>query len=88
MPGLTIWGRAREKAAIISFTLDCAHPHDVGTVLDHSGVAVRAGNHCAEPLLERLGIGATVRASFGLYNTRADADALADALHQVREIFG
>lgn len=88
IPGLTILGKAREKAAIISFNLDCAHPHDIGTILDHAGVAVRAGNHCAEPLMDRFGVSGTVRASFGVYNTREDADRLADAVRQVREIFG
>ena len=86
--GLTIRGSAREKAAIVSFTLDYAHAHDVGTIVDRAGVAIRAGHHCAQPVMERLGLAATVRASFGLYNTRDEVDALVDALGQVREIFG
>jgi cysteine desulfurase/selenocysteine lyase len=88
VPGLTIVGRAREKASIVSFTLDCAHPHDIGTIVDRAGVAVRAGHHCAQPLMERLGLPATARASFGLYNSRAEVDALVDALDRVRKLFG
>ena len=88
IPGLTIYGRAREKAAILSFTLDCAHAHDIGTILDDEGVAIRAGHHCAEPLMDRLGLPATARASFAMYNTMEDADALVTALKKVREMFG
>jgi cysteine desulfurase/selenocysteine lyase len=87
IPGLTIYGRAREKAAILSFTLDCAHAHDVGTILDNEGVAIRAGHHCAEPLMDRLGVAATARASFAMYNSMEDADALVVALKKVRELF-
>jgi cysteine desulfurase/selenocysteine lyase len=88
MPGLRIIGTAREKAAVVSFVLDGVHPHDVGTVLDREGIAVRTGHHCAQPLMERFGVPATVRASFALYNTRQDVEALAAALLRVREIFG
>jgi cysteine desulfurase/selenocysteine lyase len=88
VPGLRIYGNAAEKAAIVSFTLESAHAHDVGTILDRAGVAVRTGHHCAQPLMERLGVAATARASFGLYNTFAEVDALVDALQSVREIFG
>lgn len=88
VPGLTIWGRAKDKAAILSFTMDAAHPHDIGTVLDTQGVAVRAGHHCCMPLMTRFGIPATARASLALYTTRADLDALADALLQVNALFG
>jgi cysteine desulfurase/selenocysteine lyase len=88
IPGLTIYGRARNKAAILSFTLDCAHAHDVGTILDNEGVAIRAGHHCAEPLMDRLGVAATARASFAMYNSIEDADALIAALKKVRELFG
>ena len=87
VPGLTIHGQAQDKASIVSFTLDCAHPHDVATIVDRKGVAVRAGHHCAEPLMDRLGLPGTVRASFGLYNTKAEVDILADALMNVRALF-
>jgi cysteine desulfurase/selenocysteine lyase len=85
--GLEIVGTAPNKVSVISMTLDCAHPHDMATILDRSGVAVRAGHHCAQPLMDRLGIAATARASFGLYNRREDADQLVEALETVREIF-
>jgi cysteine desulfurase/selenocysteine lyase len=88
VPGLRIIGTAREKAAVVSFVLDGVHPHDVGTVLDREGIAVRTGHHCAQPLMERFGVPATVRASFALYNTRQDVEALEAALRRVREIFG
>ena len=88
IPGLRIVGTARQKASIVSFVLDSAHPHDVGTILDRSGVAVRAGHHCAQPLMERLGIPGTARASFGLYNGFDDVDALVDGVRRVKEIFG
>ncbi|SHJ16838.1 cysteine desulfurase [Wenxinia saemankumensis] len=85
---LQIQGRAEGKAAIFSFTLDGpAHAHDISTVLDKKGIAVRAGTHCAMPLLEHLGTGATCRASFGLYNTRAEVDALVDALELCHDLF-
>jgi cysteine desulfurase/selenocysteine lyase len=86
--GLHIIGTARHKASILSFTMENAHPHDIGTILDRSGVAVRAGHHCAQPLMERFGISGTARASFALYNGFDDVDALASGLHRVREIFG
>ncbi len=86
--GLHIIGRAKEKAAIVSFVMDCAHPHDIGTIVDRGGVAIRTGHHCAEPVMERYGLAATARASFGLYNTREEVDALAEAIAFVREMFG
>ncbi|MPY73643.1 MAG: SufS family cysteine desulfurase [Alphaproteobacteria bacterium] len=86
--GLKIYGTAPNKAAVISFTLGDIHAHDVSTIIDRAGVAIRAGHHCAEPLMERLGVAATARASFGVYNTREDADALVKALETVQEIFG
>jgi len=86
-PGLTVIGRPRQRAAILSFTMDGVHPHDIGTVLDHEGVAVRTGHHCAQPLMQRFGIAATARASFGMYNTRAEVDALFAAVGKVREMF-
>jgi cysteine desulfurase/selenocysteine lyase len=67
--------------------MEGAHPHDIGTILDNQGVAIRAGHHCAQPLMDHLGLVATARASFGLYNTRADVDALVSAIEKVREIF-
>ena len=88
LDGVRLYGTAPEKAAIVSFTMKGVHPHDVGTILDRAGVAVRVGHHCAQPLMDRLGIAGTVRASFGLYNTRADIDRLIDGLDEVREIFG
>jgi len=88
IPGVRIFGRAEEKAPVLSFLIDGAHPHDVGTIFDHSGVAVRAGHHCAQPVMERFGIPGTVRASFALYNTRADVDLLVEAVDKVKEIFG
>jgi cysteine desulfurase/selenocysteine lyase len=87
IPGLRIYGQAPDKAAIISFTLDDVHAHDIGTIVDRAGVAVRVGHHCAEPLMQRFGLAAMVRASFGLYNNEADVDALVEALAQVRELF-
>jgi cysteine desulfurase / selenocysteine lyase len=88
IPGVRLFGPATHRAAILSFLIEGAHPHDVGTVFDHAGVAVRAGHHCAQPLMERYGIPGTVRASFALYNTRDDVSALVDAVHKVKEIFG
>ncbi len=88
VPGLRVFGAAEEKCSILSFELDCAHAHDVGTILDRAGVAIRAGHHCAQPLMDRFGITGTARASFGLYNTRAEVDALVEAVESVREIFG
>ncbi len=87
VPGLTIYGTAKDKAAILSFTMDCAHPHDIGTVLDQVGVAVRTGHHCCMPLMTRLGIPGTTRASLAIYNTREDLDRLAGGLMKVREVF-
>nr|WP_244644670.1 cysteine desulfurase [Azorhizobium oxalatiphilum] len=85
--GLRIYGTAAERGALVSFSLGTAHAHDVATVIDRSGVAVRAGTHCAMPLLERFGVSSTCRASFALYNTRADVDALADALMRAKTVF-
>ncbi len=87
MNSLKFIGEAAEKGPIISFAMEGAHAHDVATILDRSGIAVRAGTHCAEPLLARFGVTATCRASFGLYNTRAEVDALADALQKAERLF-
>ena len=81
-------GTAADKTAILSFVLDDVHPHDIGTILDREGVAVRTGHHCAQPIMERYDIAATVRASIGLYNTREEIDVLVMALGRVQEIFG
>lgn len=86
--GLRIIGTAQNKASVISFMLDYAHPHDIATIIDRAGVAVRAGHHCAQPLMDRMDVPATVRASIGLYNNRADIDALVGALDKVEELFG
>jgi len=86
--GLRVIGTAPDKAGVISFVMDHAHPHDIGTILDMEGVAVRAGHHCTQPLMQRFGVPATVRASFGLYNDRADVDQLVAGLRKVNELFG
>ncbi len=88
VPGLRIIGTAREKSAIVSFVLEEVHPHDIGTILDHEGVAIRTGHHCCQPLMQRFGVPATARASFALYNTREEVDALVAAIAKVREVFG
>ena len=87
IPGLRILGTAREKAAVVSFVLDGVHPHDIGTVLDGEGIAIRAGHHCAQPLMERLGLPATARASFAFSNTPAEIDRLVVALAKAQELF-
>jgi cysteine desulfurase/selenocysteine lyase len=86
VPGVRLIGTAQHKAAVQSFVMEGAHPHDLATVLDRQGVCVRAGHHCAQPLMDVLGVTATARASFGLYNTRADVDALIAGLHKAREL--
>ncbi len=85
--GLTVVGTAPNKIGIVSFVMDAAHPHDIGTIADLQGVAIRTGHHCAMPLMKRLCLPATARASFALYNTRAEVDALADALERVHGLF-
>jgi cysteine desulfurase/selenocysteine lyase len=85
---LRLIGTADDKAGILSFELDGVHAHDIGTILDREGIAVRVGHHCAQPLMDRFGVTGTVRASFGLYNNKADIDALVTALGAVREVFG
>ncbi|MBI4571931.1 MAG: cysteine desulfurase [candidate division NC10 bacterium] len=87
IPGLRIIGTAREKAGVLSFVLEGIHAHDVGTILDHEGVAIRAGHHCAMPVMKRFGVPATARASLAFYNTREDLEALAKGLHKVNEVF-
>jgi cysteine desulfurase/selenocysteine lyase len=85
--GLRIVGTAREKAGVLSFVLDGIHPHDIGTVLDREGIAIRTGHHCAQPVMDRYGLPATARASFGLYNTRGEVDALVAGIHKVIGMF-
>jgi cysteine desulfurase/selenocysteine lyase len=87
LEGARIIGTAPGKAAILSFTIEGVHPHDIGSLLDRAGIAVRVGRHCAEPLMDRFGVGATARASFGLYNTVEEADRLVDAVKAVQEFF-
>jgi cysteine desulfurase / selenocysteine lyase len=88
IPGTRIIGEARHKTGVLSFVMDNVHPHDAGTSLDSQGVAVRTGQHCAQPVMDRYGVTATIRASLGIYNTREDIDALVRALGKVREVFG
>jgi len=85
---IRIYGTAADKASILSFTIDGVHPHDIGTILDRSGIAVRAGHHCAQPVMDRFGVSATVRASFGVYNGTDDVDALIEGIVRVKEVFG
>uniref|UniRef100_A0A8J4HC40 cysteine desulfurase n=1 Tax=Acidicaldus sp. TaxID=1872105 RepID=A0A8J4HC40_9PROT len=87
IPGLCVFGAAQDRGGVVSFTLEGAHPHDIATLLDRQGIAVRAGHHCAEPLMHRLGIESTARASFALYTTQGEVDALAEGILKVREFF-
>lgn len=87
VPGLTIVGTARDKASLVSFVIDGVHPHDLGTILDQSGIAIRTGHHCAMPVMEFFDLPATARASFAFYNTKAEIDVLAAALHDARDMF-
>jgi cysteine desulfurase/selenocysteine lyase len=88
VPGIRIIGTASHKASILSFVMDGVHPHDIGTIVDREGVAVRTGHHCAQPVMDRFGIPATARASFAMYNTREEVDALIAALRKVQQVFG
>jgi cysteine desulfurase/selenocysteine lyase len=88
IPGLRFIGTAEHKAAVVSFTLENVHPHDLGTILDHEGVAIRTGHHCAMPVMEFYGVPATARASFAFYNTRDEIDRLVAALQVAREMLG
>lgn len=87
IPGVRLIGTAKQKAAVVSFVMENVHAHDVGTILDQEGIAVRTGHHCAQPLMLRFGVDATARASFGLYNTKEEVDALAAGIQKVREVF-
>jgi cysteine desulfurase / selenocysteine lyase len=88
IPGLNFVGTAKHKTSILSFTLGRIHPHDIGTILDNEGIAIRAGHHCAMPIMERFGIPATARASFAFYNTREEVDALIQAIDKCQKVFG
>jgi cysteine desulfurase/selenocysteine lyase len=88
VPGLRLVGTAREKAGVLSFVLDGIHPHDVGTVLDYEGIAVRTGHHCAQPVMDRYGLPATARASLACFNTKEELDRLVEGIHKVKEMFG
>jgi len=87
LPQVRILGTAKAKASVLSFIIQGIHPHDVGTILDREGVAVRAGHHCAQPVMQRFHVPATTRASMALYNTKEDIDALVQGLHTVLEVF-
>ncbi|HQZ16364.1 MAG TPA: cysteine desulfurase [Vicinamibacteria bacterium] len=87
IPGIRLIGTAARKASVLSFVIDGVHPHDAGSILDYEGVAVRTGHHCAQPVMDRFGVPATIRASLGVYNTREDIDALVRGIHKVQEMF-
>ncbi len=88
LPGIKLIGTAKEKAGVLSFVMENIHPHDIGTILDQQGIAIRTGHHCAQPVMDRFGIPATARASFGLYNTKEEIDALVSGIQKVHEVFG
>jgi cysteine desulfurase/selenocysteine lyase len=87
IPGVRVIGTAKDKAAVVSFVIEGIHPHDIGTILDQEGIAIRTGHHCSQPIMERFGIPATARASFAVYNTRQEVDALIRGIGKVREVF-
>jgi cysteine desulfurase/selenocysteine lyase len=87
VPGVRLIGTARQKASILSFVMEGVHPHDIGTIVDQEGVAIRTGHHCAQPVMERFGVPATARASLAMYNTRQDLDALIRSLRRVHAVF-
>jgi len=87
IPGVRLIGTARERAGVLSFVIEGIHPHDVGTVLDQEGIAIRTGHHCAQPVMQRFGVPATARASFALYNTKEEVDVLAEGILKVQEVF-
>jgi cysteine desulfurase/selenocysteine lyase len=88
VPGVRIIGTAKEKAGVLSFVMEGIHPHDIGTILDVEGVAIRTGHHCAQPVMKRFGVPATARASFAFYNTKEEVDAFIKALYKVQEVLG
>jgi cysteine desulfurase/selenocysteine lyase len=87
IPGVHLIGMAQERAGVISFVIERIHPHDIGTILDQEGIAIRTGHHCAQPIMQRFGIPATARASFAFYNTKEEVDALAQGILKVKEVF-
>jgi cysteine desulfurase/selenocysteine lyase len=87
VPGLKLIGAAKERSAALSFVVDGVHPHDIGTILDREGIAIRTGHHCAQPLMRRFGIPATARASLAMYNTTSEIDSLVAGIHKLKEIF-
>jgi len=87
IPSVRLIGNARERAGVVSFVIEGIHPHDIGTILDQEGIAVRTGHHCAQPIMQRFGIPATARASFAFYNTKEEVDALAQGILKVKEVF-
>ena len=87
LTGVRLIGTAKERAGVISFVIDNVHPHDVGTILDQEGIAIRTGHHCAQPIMQRFGIPATARASFAFYNTKEEVDALVNGIIKVQEVF-
>jgi len=88
IPGVRLIGTARKKASVLSFVMEGVHPHDIGTILDQEGIAIRTGHHCAQPVMAYFGVDATARASFGLYNTKGEVDALVTGINKVKEVFG
>jgi cysteine desulfurase / selenocysteine lyase len=88
LSGVKLIGTAKQKAGVLSFVMEGVHPHDIGTILDQEGIAIRTGHHCAQPVMERYGIPATARASLGLYNTKEEIDALVRGIKKVQEVFG
>jgi cysteine desulfurase/selenocysteine lyase len=87
IPGVRIIGTAPHKAGVLSFTLENAHPHDIGQILDEAGIAIRAGHHCAQPVMQRFNVPATARASLAFYNTTAELDTLGEAVLRVKKVF-
>jgi cysteine desulfurase/selenocysteine lyase len=87
IPGVRIIGTARHKASVVSFVIEGVHPHDIGTILDRDGIAVRAGHHCAQPVMQRFQVPATTRASMAFYNSREEIDRLAEGVRKVIEVF-
>jgi cysteine desulfurase / selenocysteine lyase len=88
IPGVRIFGTAEHKASVICFAIEGVHPHDVGTILDQEGIAIRTGHHCAQPVMERFGVPAMSRASMAFYNTKEEIDVLVAGIHKVKEVFG